>query len=232
VQKKLLMTSRIPFYAEKLKKGDPAEKAGIQLGDRIVALNGQQTEFFDQFGPLARTMKGQQVTVTIERNGVRQDMALTLTKDGAIGVFPKPPSKILNVARQKYSIAEALPAGIERSVDFLKDQVKAFGQMFRGKISAKDNLGSLISIGNMFPPYWDWEIFWNITASLSIILAFMNLLPIPALDGGYVMFLIWEVVTGRRVSDAFMEKAVTVGFFLLLGLMVFALGLDLMRFVF
>lgn len=232
IQKKLLLSARIPFYAEKLKKGDPAEKAGIQLGDRIVAFNGQPTEFFDQFGPLARAAKGQQVTVTVERNGARQDIALTLTKDGAIGVFPKPPSKILNVARQKYGIAEALPAGIRRSVDFLNDQIKAFGQMFRGKISAKDNLGSLISIGNMFPPYWDWEIFWNITASLSIILAFMNLLPIPALDGGYVMFLIWEVVTGRRVSDAFMEKAVTVGFFLLIGLMAFALGLDLMRFVF
>ncbi len=101
--------------------------------------------------------------------------------------------------------------------------------MFRGKISAKDNLGSFISIGNLFPSSWDWETFWLMTARLSIILAFMNLLPIPALDGGYVVFLLWEVVTGRRVSDGFLEKAVTVGFFLLMGLMVYAFGLDIWR---
>ncbi|HND87095.1 MAG TPA: RIP metalloprotease RseP [Saprospiraceae bacterium] len=232
IQKKLLIMARIPFYAEKLKKGDPADKAGIQVGDRIVAFNGQPTEFFDQFGPLARAHKGQPAVVTVERNGERKDISLTVSPQGSIGVFPKAVSKILNVSRDRYTLAEALPAGVQRGMDFLSDQVKAFGQMFRGKISAKDNLGSLISIGNMFPPYWDWEIFWNITASLSIVLAFMNLLPIPALDGGYVMFLIWEVVTGRRVSDAFMEKAVTIGFFLLIGLMLFAFGLDLMRFVF
>ena len=232
VQKKLLLAARVPFYVEKLKKGDPADKAGVLVGDRIVALNGQPTEFYDQFSPTARALKGQQATITVERNGERKDIAITLSEAGTIGVFPKASDKFFHVEREKYSLAAALPAGIQRSVEFLNDQLKAFGQMFRGKISAKDNLGSLISIGNMFPPYWDWEIFWNITASLSIILAFMNLLPIPALDGGYVLFLIWEVVTGRRVSDAFMEKAVTVGFFLLLGLMTFAFGLDLMRFVF
>ncbi len=114
-------------------------------------------------------------------------------------------------------------------MDFLNNQIKAFGQMFKGKIAVKDNLGSLISIGKMYGSEWDWERFWNLTASLSIILAFMNLLPIPALDGGYVVFLLWEVVTRRKVSDGFMEKAVTVGFFLLLGLMVFALGNDIWR---
>jgi regulator of sigma E protease len=107
--------------------------------------------------------------------------------------------------------------------------MQAFKMMFRGDISVKDNLGSVISIGKLFDPSWDWRIFWTVTASLSIILAFMNLLPIPALDGGYVLFLIWEVITGRKVSDQFMERAVTVGFFLLIGLMIFALGLDVWR---
>jgi regulator of sigma E protease len=101
--------------------------------------------------------------------------------------------------------------------------------MFSGKISVKDNLGSVISIGKLFSPTWNWEVFWSVTASLSIILAFMNLLPIPALDGGYVMFLIWEVITGKKVSDKFMEKAVTIGFMLLLGLMILAFGLDIWR---
>jgi len=232
VQKKLLLAARIPFYVEKLKKGDPADKAGILANDRIVAFNGQTVEYYDQFAPLAKATAGQNATITVERGSERKDIGITISEAGTIGVFPKAPGKFFNVEREKYSLGAAIPAGINRGVEFLNDQLKAFGQMFRGKISAKDNLGSLISIGNMFPSYWDWEIFWNITASLSIILAFMNLLPIPALDGGYVVFLIWEVVTGRKVSDAFMEKAVTVGFFLLLGLMVFAFGLDLMRFVF
>jgi len=136
------------------------------------------------------------------------------------------------IEREHFTFARAMPAGVEMGLDFLNNQMKAFGQMFAGKISVKDNLGSVISIGKMYGPRWDWERFWTITASLSILLAFMNLLPIPALDGGYVMFLIWEVITGRKVSDKVMEKAVTVGFFLLLGLMVFALGLDLWRHVF
>jgi regulator of sigma E protease len=137
--------------------------------------------------------------------------------------------RFFKTERQHYSLAEAFPAGVNKGVGFLQDQIKAFGQMFKGKISAKDNLGSIISIGNMYPTSFDWEAFWTITASLSIILAFMNLLPIPALDGGYVLFLIWEVVTGRKVSDKFMERAVTFGFFLLLALMIFAFSLDIWR---
>jgi regulator of sigma E protease len=230
--KKNLYTARIPFIIEKIKPGDPADNAGLKVNDRILALNGQATDYYDQFGPLAKANKDQTVKLTIDRDGEMIEKQITISAQGTIGVFPRGYSKFFNIERKKYSLAEALPAGVDRGMAFLGDQLKAFKQMFAGKISAKDNLGSLISIGNMFPSYWDWEIFWTITASLSIILAFMNLLPIPALDGGYVMFLIWEVITGRRVSDEFMEKAVTVGFFLLIGLMIYALGLDLMRFVF
>lgn len=114
-------------------------------------------------------------------------------------------------------------------VNFLGDQLKAFGQMFSGKIKAKDSLGSVFSIASMFDTGWDWRVFWNITASLSILLAFFNLLPIPALDGGYVVFLLWEVITGRVPSDKFMEVVNYIGFSLLIGLMIFALGLDISR---
>jgi regulator of sigma E protease len=229
VQKKLLLSARVPFYVGGLKKGSPADRAGIEEGDRIVGFNDQTIEFYDQFGPLARSNKCKDVFITVQRGEETKKVNLTVTKEGAVGVYAKPAGTFFNIERKKYTLAEAIPAGVREGVGFLDAQIKAFGQMFRGKISAKDNLGSIISIGNMFPSTWDWEIFWNITASLSIILAFMNLLPIPALDGGYVMFLIWEVVTGRKVSDKFMERAVTAGFFLLLGLMIFALGLDIWR---
>jgi regulator of sigma E protease len=177
---------------------------------------------------MAQQHKGQQVALGIERDGQPMTLNVDITEQGTIGVVTKSDG-FFTIEREKYSLAQAIPGGVQMGVDFLSNQIKAFGQMFKGNISVKDNLGSVISIGKLFSPTWDWEVFWNVTASLSIILAFMNLLPIPALDGGYVVFLIWEVITGRKVSDKFMERAVTVGFFLLLGLMVLAFGLDIWR---
>lgn len=229
VPKGMLMAPRMPFYVEETAPGKPAEKAGIQKGDRIIGFDGHPTVFYDEFAPLARQRKGQSATVTVLRNEKDTlSFTMTLTDEGQIGVLPQSEG-FYTIEREKYSFAEAFPAGFSMGMDFLDNQMKAFGQMFKGKISVKDNLGSLISIGKMFGTEWDWERFWAMTAQLSLILAFMNLLPIPALDGGYVLFLLWEVVTGRKVSDKFMEKAVTVGFFLLLGLMVFALGNDIWR---
>jgi regulator of sigma E protease len=223
-----LIAPRFPFEVEKVLPGKPADGAKIQAGDRIVAFNGEPIAYFDEFSTKSRQHKGQTVTLGILRGADTLQVGLTLTEDGLIGVQPKGDGYFKEEV-EKYSLAQALPAGVTMGVEFLDNQLKAFGQMFRGKIGVKDNLGSLISIGKMYGSTWDWERFWNLTASLSIILAFMNLLPIPALDGGYVMFLLWEVVTRRKVSDSFMEKAVTAGFFLLLGLMVFALGNDIWR---
>ena len=231
VPKALLMMPRIPFVVEEVVPGKPAAQAGLQKDDRIVAFNGQPIPFFDQFAPLAQQRKGQQITLGVVRNSKDTlQVPVTLTDDGLIGVKTRL-TGYFKEEREQYTFAQAIPAGVQMGVDFLNSQLKAFGQMFKGKIAVKDNLGSLISIGKMYGPVWDWERFWNLTASLSIILAFMNLLPIPALDGGYVLFLLWEVVTGKKVSDKFMERAVTAGFFLLLGLMIFAFGLDIWRHV-
>jgi regulator of sigma E protease len=228
-----LLSPRVPFVIGQVAPNSPAEQGHLQKGDQIIALNGQPTLFYDQFGPLARQNRCQAVTITTLR-GPNRDTVLakiTISKEGTIGVYAKTDG-YFNLERKTYTLAEAMPAGVRMGMDFLNTQISAFGQMFRGKIKASDSLGSFISIGNTFPYPFDAEIFWTLTASLSILLAFMNLLPIPALDGGYVLFLIWEVVTGRRVSDKFMERAVTVGFFLMMGLMVYALGLDMWRFVF
>lgn len=231
VPKLLLMMPRIPFYVDELAPGKPAEKAGIKPGDRIIGFNGAAVPYYDQFTPLAKANKGKEVSITLLRQSDTVQTKLTLTEEGMIGVLPKT-TGFYKEEREHYPLLAAIPGGVQMGVDFLNNQLKAFGKMFSGKIAVKDNLGSLISIGKMYGTSWDWERFWQLTASLSILLAFMNLLPIPALDGGYVMFLLWEVVTGRKVSDKVMEKAVTVGFFLLLGLMVYALGLDLWRHVF
>lgn len=227
ISKSSLFTPRVPFYVEDVAQG-PARDAGIQKGDRIVMLNGEKTTYFDEFAAMAWNNRGNNVLLGIERNGQTIDIPVKITPEGKIGVMAKREG-YFTIEREKYSLLTALPAGVEMGWGFLTGQIKAFGQMFSGKISVKDNLGSVISIGKLFSPTWNWEVFWSVTASLSIILAFMNLLPIPALDGGYVMFLIWEVVTGKKVSDKFMEKAVTIGFMLLLGLMILAFGLDIWR---
>lgn len=228
ISKSALIAPRMPFFIGNLQPGQPAEKAGFQKGDQIIAFNGQEIPYFDQFTALAAQNKGKNVTIGVNRNGQKMDINVGISDHGTIGVATKTDG-LFKIEREKYSLGAAIPGGVKMGVEFLSNQMRAFGQMFKGNISVKDNLGSVISIGKLFSPTWDWEVFWNVTASLSMILAFMNLLPIPALDGGYVLFLLWEVFTGKRVSDKFMEKAVTVGFFLLLGLMVLAFGLDIWR---
>jgi regulator of sigma E protease len=233
VPKKGLAAPRMPFVVVETAPGMPAEKAKIQKDDRIIAMNGQPTLYYDQFVRLAQQHKNKPVELTLLRNGTdTTKVGLTITEQGTIGVQAKSEAAWFKAERQKYSLGAAIPAGVGMGMEFLNTQLKAFGKMFSGELSVNKNLGSFISIGNLFPSYWDWEIFWHLTASLSILLAFMNLLPIPALDGGYVVFLLWEVITGRKVSDGIMEKAVTAGFFLLMGLMIYAFGLDLWRFVF
>ncbi len=232
VPKGALLAPRMPFVAEKFAPGSPAEKAGLMEGDQIVSFNGTPTPFFDLFGRLAQASKGQPADLGIIRNGDTIKVNLTLTPEGTIGVYPRPPGKFFKFEHETFGLGKSLQLGYSDGVDFLGTQISAFGKMFTGQISANKNLGSFISIGNMFPAQFSWQAFWHLTATLSLILAFMNLLPIPGLDGGYVVFLIWEVVTGRKVSDNFLEKAVTVGFFLLMALMIYAFGLDLWRHVF
>ena len=201
--------------------GKPAEKAGLQKGDQMISLNGESMPFFQDFYKNIQKHKNETITLQILRGKDTLTKTVQLGEDGFLGFRPENSLKSsYETKHSDYSFAQALPMGLTKSSDFLVNQVKAFGKMFRGEIKAKESVGGFKSIAQMFGKSWDWERFWTMTASLSLILAFMNLLPIPALDGGYVMFLLWEVFTGKRVSDEFMEKAVTVGFMLLLTLIV------------
>ncbi len=225
----VLFQPRVPFVASQLRKDSPAERAGIQPGDRIIGLDSIPTPFFDQFFDAVRKRKAQPVTVHVVRGQDTLHFNLTTTPEGAIGVYPFGPDYFFEMKRQEYSFAAALPAGVRKGWTFLTDQVKAFGQIIRGNIKASESLGSFISIGQMFGATWDWERFWLMTAFLSLILAFINLLPIPALDGGHVLFLLFEVLTGRKPSDKFLEYATMIGFVIIIALMVYAIGLDISR---
>lgn len=224
-----LFEARIPQKIVTVRKNTAAEKAGMRDGDQIIAVNGAKTNYLAE---MTRALKGQanntlEFTILRNENDTITTKA-TLDEDGVLGInsqvqgwFP--------VNKEKYSLGESIPKGFNKTTGFLTSQLKAFQQMFTGRIKATDSLGSIFSIANMFDANWDWETFWRITAMLSVLLGFFNLLPIPALDGGYVMFLIWEVITGRKPNDKFMEYATMVGFFILIGLMIFALGLDVSK---
>lgn len=227
---KVLFTLRYPQKVVKVSKGSKADEAGLKAGDRIVMVNGTETPFIDQFVAALAGQENKNIDLMIDRNGERIEKSVTLGDDGMLGIVNANPTEFFDVKYEKYSLAEALPAGVKMGVDFLGSQLKAFKKIFKNEIKAKDSLGSIVSIATMFDSSWNWERFWKITAMLSILLGFFNLLPIPALDGGYVLFLIWEVVTGKKPSDRFMEIANTIGFILLIGLMIFALGLDFSRF--
>ncbi|MEM9546028.1 MAG: RIP metalloprotease RseP [Bacteroidota bacterium] len=225
-----LFGMRLPHKVASVDKNKPAGKIGLQVGDQIIGVNGESTYWLHEFAKAMSDKAEQNVDFTILRNASDTlNVSTTIGEDGKLGIGNTLADGYYDLQRQKYSLLQAIPRGYTKSFDFLAGQIKAFKQMFTGKIKATDSLGSVFSIANMFDPSWDWETFWRITAILSILLGFFNLLPIPALDGGYVMFLIWEVVTGRKPNDKFMEYATIAGFFILITLMVFALGLDVSK---
>jgi regulator of sigma E protease len=242
--KKSLFSPRMPMIVENLQPDGVAEKAGIQKGDQIIALNGVPTPYFQDFkkqivavAPKQEKQNwfGKKVpekTIDINLLALRGNDTLQFTlpvgSKAVVGVVVKQ----LETKQEKYTLAQALPKGVQEGLNFLGLQIKGFGQMFTGGISVTDSLGGFGSIGNMFDANWDWQNFWQMTAILSLILAFMNLLPIPALDGGHVMFLIGEIITGRKPSDRLMEIATTIGFVLLISLVLFANINDIRKFFF
>ena len=226
-----LFTPRIPFVVGAVLENGPGDKAGLKIEDRIVSVNGTPTPYFDQFTDLVKGKKNQTFTIGVKTKGSEtiREVDITTNENGLIRTNPAPPAYSYDTERTEYGFLESFPAGYDQGVRFLGDQFSAFGQMFKGNIKVTESLGGFASIGSMFGKTWVWERFWYMTASLSLILAFMNLLPIPALDGGHVMFLLYEVVTGRKPSDKFMEYATMVGFVIVLGLVVLANGLDIWR---
>jgi regulator of sigma E protease len=198
-------------------------------GDQIVSINDTPTPFYHELNAYKNERKNEVVTLTVVRNGKTENVKVKLDEKGFIGFAPKNPGELFGTTVKTYSLAESIPVGFNKCFETLDRYVTGLKQLFTGKVNASDSLGSVISIGNTFPSLWDWQKFWTLTAIFSIILAFMNILPIPALDGGHALFTIAEMVSGRKPSDKFMEYAQMTGMVLLLGLMAYALGLDFWR---
>ncbi len=222
----MIFGPRIPLEVDKTVKNSPAQKAGIQPGDRIVNVGNKPVHYLHEFAKEVHPEPNTSYPVVIERKGRPLQMNIQTDGKGKFGIY----WKMLDVSKQKYGFFEALPMGVSRGVKFLKDQLVGFKKMFSGEIKASESLGGFATIAQLFPTTWDWEQFWRITAVLSLILGFMNLLPIPALDGGHVMFLLYEMVTGRKPSDKVMEVTTMIGMILLFGLLLYANGMDVIRF--
>lgn len=219
---------RIPFIIYGVQEGSAAFEAGIEPGDSIVSLNGEEIPYFLEFRENLIANAGKEVRVGAIREGELIHFDMTLPETGMMGVQPKGDlSAFFDLRKKEYSLVAAVPAGVERAYATTIDYFKQLRFVVRER--DHESLGGFITIGSIFSPTWDWVHFWTITAFLSIILAIMNILPIPALDGGHVMFLLYEMIVGKKPSDKFMEYAQTVGMLLLLGLIIFAQYNDIMR---
>jgi regulator of sigma E protease len=212
-----------PFKVYRIEPGQPADKAGLKPEDKIIQVNQKPIHVFSDLQQVFSENKGKPITVKVLRDGKEVELKSALTPDGKFGFNHE---LLLKEATIKYSFGEAVVKGTDKAFGVVFDNIKAFGKIFRGEVSATKSLSGPIGIAQIFGGTWVWERFWYITGLLSMILAFMNFLPIPALDGGHVMFLMYEMVSGRSPSDKFLEVAQKVGMVILLSLMVFAIAND------
>lgn len=219
---------RFPFEVGAVDPGTGAEKMGIAAGDQIIAVNGSPITYFDEMQAALQQVKNQSVSLVRRRGAQVDTLNIPVSADARIGIAVKP---LLEPVRREYGFMEAFSRGTSRAFGAVIVNAKALGKMFTGEVSTK-NVSGPIGMAKIYGNQWDWVKFWSITGLISMILAFMNLLPIPALDGGHVVFLLYEMVSGRAPSDKFLEYAQKVGMVILLGLMVFAIGNDILKLIF
>ena len=232
--KKGFASYRFPMVVRELGKTEsgesPAAVAGLQPGDSIVSINGIVTPSFYEVGEVLAQNKDKDVLVGFYRAGIPQTLTLHTDTAGKMGIYSVSPFDMYQTVTRKYGFFESFPAGVMLGVNTLKGYVSDMKYVFTKE--GASSLGGFGTIGSLFPAEWDWHSFWMKTAFLSIILAFMNILPIPALDGGHVMFLLYEVIARRKPSDKFLEYAQVTGMFLLFALLIYANGNDIFRLFF
>ena len=233
-KKGLLLRLRLPTLVGRYDKKDDTlygKKAGLQEMDKIVAIDSIPVQFYDEMSSILKDHKNGMVLLSVERNGQIIQLNSKVNGDGRIGIPVLDDEQyqeqgVYNTEVRKYGFLAAFPAGVKKSVEKLKFYIDQFRLILNPDTGAYKGVGGFKAIGSVFPTEWNWEAFWNITAFLSIILAFMNLLPIPALDGGHVMFTLYEMVSGRKPNEKFMEYAQVAGMIFLLLLMLYANGND------
>jgi len=233
-EKGLLVGIRIPFAIGKV--NDTSPNQNLKAKDLILSLNGEKVKYFDEAKAILANNKGKTILAVVLRDLKETPITLKVTPEGTLDVYAgaldmKSLEKLgyYKISTKNYSFIESIPVGLEKGKDQLVGYGKQLKMIFNPETKAYKQVGGFAAIFNIFPSSWSWETFWSITALLSIMLGVMNLLPIPALDGGHVMFLLYEIISGRKPSDKFLENAQMVGFVLLIALLLFANGNDIYK---
>ncbi|MNF35142.1 putative zinc metalloprotease [compost metagenome] len=234
VEKMPLASIRMPFVIGAV--AAESVNTGLEKKDIVIALNGQKTKYFDEAKSILDSNKNKTITATVLRNEKEVQVPVVVSKDGKLGVQigglgMQSLEKLgyYKISKEEFGLVESIPVGIEKGKDQLVGYGKQLKMIFSPSTGAYKQVGGFKAIFDIFPNTWSWEVFWTITALLSIMLGVMNLLPIPALDGGHVMFLLYEMVSGKKPSDKFLENAQMVGFVLLISLLLFANGNDIYK---
>jgi regulator of sigma E protease len=229
-----LVSIRMPFAITSISEG--SVNTALQSKDIILSLNGQPTRYYDEVTAVLKKNTNKTIAATVLRNEKEVPLTVKVSKDaklgigiGALGIESLEKLGYYKVSKQEFGFFESIPFGVEKGKDQLLGYGKQLKMIFNPETKAYKQVGGFAAIFNIFPNTWSWEVFWNITALLSIMLGVMNLLPIPALDGGHVMFLLYEIISGKKPSDKFLENAQMVGFVLLITLLLFANGNDIYK---
>ena len=226
-QAKYAMEPQVPFVVKDFVTGSAAEKAGLQKGDSVVSIAGKPTIYHHQVVETLKANADKKVSVVFYRNGEQRQVTMEVPSNGRMGVYNKSGEDYFDYIHIEYGFLEAFPAGISQGWETLVTYVSSLKLLFEP--GGFQNLGGFGAMASLFPDHWSWQAFWTLTALLALILAFMNIIPIPGLDGGHILFTLWEIITRKKPSDKFLSYAQNVGMFLLLALMVFANGNDIWR---
>lgn len=229
---KAFMSLRVPYVVAEVVKGSVADRSGILAGDSLCAADGVSMIYNDQFAEYFRQRAGSEIILSVIRGGERKEVSAIMdSEDSKLGTYIdlERGLSIYNSTVKEYNLVESVPEGFRRAKNMVTSYIDQMKLVFNPKTEAYKSVGSVISMGKVFDSEWNWWRFWNLTAMYSVVLAVMNILPIPALDGGHVVFLLYEVVTRRSPNEKFMEYAQMCGMFLLLALIVMALGNDIYK---
>jgi regulator of sigma E protease len=233
IKDQTFISPRVPVKVQQVQKETEAAEAGLKPGDKILGINKKEEIFFyDELREKLKENRNKKADLIIEREGQIDTLPISVPESGVLGFALAGVQEFFELNKISYGFFESIPAGISRGVQTFKDYLKQLKLIFSPQTKAYKEVGSFITIGKIFPSQWDWYSFWNLTAFLSIILGILNVLPIPALDGGHVMFLLYEIVSGHKPSEKFLEYAQIVGMIILLTIFVYAIGNDFIRHVF
>ena len=220
---------RVPFVVANMTANGVAKAAGLEIGDQIIGINDIETVYYQDFTKTIKQFKDKDIDLKVVRDFDTLTLPMHLGAEGVIGAYLAPVTDFYEFNTIDYTFWQAIPAGFDQTFNELGDYWKQVKLIFSPKTKAYESVGGFISIGKIFPDRWNWSMFWRLTAFLSIALAVMNILPIPALDGGFILFLLVEIITRRKPSDKFMEVAETVGLIIVFGLVILANGNDIIR---